>query len=154
MDTSNKHKPKILVIDDDYTATELFRILLEPANYTVLTANSGEQGLELIQQSAPDLVILDLLMPGMDGWQTCTEIRKFSHIPIIIISVITASDVIAKALNLGADEYLPKPVSPNMLIASINNLLRRANSEKLTRSKSALGELTNTSNHIPLNHLV
>jgi len=143
MNTSTKssRKFKILIIDDDSSTTELFQILLAPMDYDVLTANSGEKGLELTRHASPDLIILDLLMPRMDGWQVCSEIRKFSEIPIIIISVIASSEVITKVLNLGADEYIPKPVSPNMLTAHINNLLRRANAEKITRS-----QLTNNHN--------
>lgn len=141
MIASNNHKKaKILIIDDDPSATELFRILLAPTGYNVLTTNSGEKGIELSRHFAPDLIILDLLMPRLDGWQVCSEIRQFSKVPIIIISVIDSSEVITKALNLGADEYLPKPVSPNMLTASINNLLRRAYSEKIMRSKRNLSD--------------
>ncbi|MBS1249141.1 MAG: Alkaline phosphatase synthesis transcriptional regulatory protein PhoP [Chloroflexi bacterium] len=110
--------PKILVIDDDPSAIELFQILLAMTDYDVLTASSGKEGIELARRLKPDLIILDLLMPRMDGLQVCSEIREFSKIPIIIISVIASSEVITKALNLGADEYLTKPVSPNMLTAT------------------------------------
>ena len=130
-------KPQILVIDDDPSATELFQIFLSPREFTVLTANSGDRGIEIMQEDSPDLVLLDLLMPGIDGWQVCSKIRQFSKVPIIIISVIPSSNAITKALNLGADDYLPKPVSPTMLKASIKNLLRRARSEKDTRLQLA-----------------
>ncbi|RLD05304.1 MAG: hypothetical protein DRI56_09920 [Chloroflexota bacterium] len=128
-------KSKILIIDDDPTATELLEVLLASSDYHVITTYSGEKGLEIIHQNPPDLIILDLLMPGMDGWQTCLEIRKFSNIPIIIISVITSPEIIAKTLNLGADEYLTKPVSVSMLTACVENLIRRANTEKIMRTK-------------------
>ena len=129
-------KPRILIIDDDPAATELFKILLASADYDVTTTYSGEKGIELIHQNPPDLIILDLLMPDMDGWQVCSGIRKFSNVPIIIISVITSPKVIAKVLNLGADEYLTKPVSVNILIACVENLIRRANTEKIMRPKA------------------
>ena len=128
-------KPRILVIDDDVYTTELFQILLAPTDYELLTTNSGKEGIELAQNASPDLIFLDLLMPNMDGWQVCSEIRKFSKIPIIIISVIASSEIITDILNLGADDYLSKPFSPKILYAHINNLLRRANTEKLFRSQ-------------------
>jgi DNA-binding response OmpR family regulator len=130
-------KPKILIIDDDPSALELFQILLTP-NYYVLTASSGQEGLRLIKQSSPDLILLDLLMPGMDGWQVCGEIRKFSEIPIIIISVIDSSEVISNILNLGADVFMNKPVSSSRLIAHINTLIRRASTEKLAQTHKSL----------------
>jgi len=131
----NSIKPKILVIDDDLSTTELFQILLAPTDYEVLTTNSGKEGIELAQHTSPDLIFLDLLMPNMDGWQVCSEIRKFSKTPIIIISVIASSEIITDILNLGADDYLTKPFSPKILYAHINNLLRRANAEKEIRSQ-------------------
>jgi DNA-binding response OmpR family regulator len=128
--TDQQPQPTILVIDDDPSALELIKVLLTPLNYRVVLANSGHEGMQLIKQISPDLILLDLLMPGMDGWQVCSEIRKFSLVPIIIISVIDSSEVITNTLNNGADGYLTKPVSTNGLTALIDNLLRRAETEK------------------------
>lgn len=116
---------KILVIDDDPAITELLKILLVPATSDVLTANSGEEGVELVKNESPEVVILDLMMPGMDGWQVCKHIREFSDVPIIILSALDNSGMVARTLDSGADDYLIKPVPSGTLIAHINNLVRR-----------------------------
>ena len=116
---------KILVIDDDPAITELLKILLVPATSDVLTANSGEEGVELVKNELPEVVILDLMMPGMDGWQVCKHIREFSDVPIIILSALDNPGMVARTLDSGADDYLIKPVPSGTLIAHINNLVRR-----------------------------
>ena len=116
---------KILVIDDDPAITELLKILLVPATSDVLTANSGEEGVELVKNESPEVVILDLMMPGMDGWQVCKHIREFSDVPIIILSALDNPGMVARTLDSGADDYLIKPVPSGTLIAHINNLVRR-----------------------------
>jgi DNA-binding response OmpR family regulator len=116
---------KILVIDDDPAITELLKILLVPATSDVLTANSGEEGVELVKNESPEVVILDLMMPGMDGWQVCKHIREFSDVPIIILSALDNPGMVARTLDSGADDYLIKPVPSVTLIAHINNLVRR-----------------------------
>ena len=116
---------KILVIDDDPAITELLKILLVPATSDVLTSNSGEEGVELVKNESPEVVILDLMMPGMDGWQVCKHIREFSDVPIIILSALDNPGMVARTLDSGADDYLIKPVPSGTLIAHINNLVRR-----------------------------
>lgn len=116
---------KILVIDDDPAMTDLLKLILVTSDAEVTTANSGNEGLEKIKQSNPDIVILDMMMPDMDGWFITTEIRKFSKVPILILSVIDNPGLVARALDAGADDYLIKPAARNMLIAHINNLTRR-----------------------------
>lgn len=116
----------ILVIDDDPAMTELLKILLQSLCAKVHTAFNGQQGIELYEKVKPDVVILDLMMPEPDGWQVCTNIRRFSHVPILILSALDNPALIAKALDAGADDYLIKPVSSSMLIAHIQNLLRRS----------------------------
>ncbi len=115
----------ILTIDDDAAITELLSMLLQTHGYEVLTANSGESGVGLIEEKKPDVVILDLMMPGMDGWQVCKETRKFSNVPILVLSALDDPSMIASALDAGADDYLVKPVSSNILVAHINKLIRR-----------------------------
>lgn len=117
---------KILVIDDDLAMTELLKLVLLPTHSTVITANSGAEGLELAKEECPDLFILDLMMPEMDGWQVCEAIRKFSIAPILVLSALDNPGMVAKALDAGADDYLIKPVPSGVLIAHINNLVRRA----------------------------
>jgi two-component system KDP operon response regulator KdpE len=117
---------KILVIDDDIGMTELLTLLLAPASPDILTANSGAVGLELVHKHSPDIIILDLMMPEMNGWALCKHIRDFTDTPILILTAMDSPGVIAQALDSGADDYLIKPVSTGTLIAHINKLLRRS----------------------------
>jgi DNA-binding response OmpR family regulator len=116
---------KILVIDDDIAMTELIEIMLAPTEATVFTAHSGALGIEKFKECDPDIVILDLVMSGVDGWQVCKEIRDISRVPIMILSVLDNPGLVARALDMGADDYLVKPVKSATLIAHINNLTRR-----------------------------
>jgi len=116
---------KILVIDDDPAMTDLLKIILLSTDAEVITANSGREGLQLLQEFQPSIVIHDLMMPDMDGWQITTQIRTFSSVPILILSVIDNPGLVARALDAGADDYLIKPVARDILIAHINNLTRR-----------------------------
>jgi two-component system KDP operon response regulator KdpE len=116
---------KILVIDDDPAMTDLLKLILVSTSAEVITANSGVEGLKKVRDFTPSVVILDLMMPDMDGWQITTEIRTFSSVPIMILSVIDNPGLVARALDAGADDYLIKPAPRNILIAHINNLTRR-----------------------------
>jgi len=120
---------KILVIDDDPAMTELLALILAPIQATILTANAGAIGLALAQEHTPDIVLLDLMMPEMDGWEVCKAIREFSNMPILILSALDNPGMVAAALDAGADDYLIKPVPSGVLIAHINNLLRRSRLE-------------------------
>lgn len=115
----------ILTIDDDSAITELLAILLRTHGYEVITANNGDEGIKAIQEKNPHIVILDLMMPDVDGWQVCKNVRKFSNVPIVILSAIDDPSMIASALDAGADDYLVKPVSSSILIAHLNRLIRR-----------------------------
>lgn len=117
---------KILAIDDDTAMTELLVLLLKSNHCTITTANSGEEGIELLKKTNPDIILLDLMMPEMDGWETCEKIRAFSNTPIIVLSALNSPGMIAKALDTGADDYLTKPVPRNILIAHINKQVRRS----------------------------
>jgi two-component system, OmpR family, response regulator MprA len=117
---------KVLVIDDDPAMTELLKLLLRSTTSEVLTANSGPEGLELAKQNSPDVIVLDLMMPDMDGWEVCERMRKFSDVPILILSALDNPGVVARALDAGADDYLIKPVPSGVLIAHMKNLIRRA----------------------------
>jgi len=116
---------KVLVIDDDLGMTDLLTILLTPASSDVLAANSSAEGIEMTRQHNPDVVILDLMLPGMDGWSVCKLIREFSDVPILILSAIDSPGMIAEALDNGADDFLTKPISSGTLIAHLNKLVRR-----------------------------
>ena len=116
---------KILVIDDDPAMTELLSLVLAPTNAQIFTSNSGEEGLKLVKEQNPDIVLLDLMMPKMDGWQVTENIRAISSVPILILSVMDNPGLVARAFDKGADDYLVKPVPTGILIAHINNLTRR-----------------------------
>lgn len=117
---------KILVIDDDEGMTELLSLLLAPASSEIIIANTGPEGIELVKKHSPDIVILDLMMPEMNGWIVCKQIRDFSDVPILVLSAMDAPGMVAHALDVGADDYLVKPVSSGTLIARLNKLARRA----------------------------
>lgn len=121
---------RILIIDDDPGMTSLVHHLLSAEGYEVLTAMTGEDGLQKIREHNPDLVILDLMLPVQDGWDVCKTIRTFSDVPILILSALNGALYIASALDAGADDYLVKPVPNNMLLARVNRLLRRTNGNK------------------------
>ena len=120
---------KILTIDDDVAMTNLIALLLRSYNLDVIIANDGERGLALARSENPDLIMLDLTMPGMDGWEVCKTIRAESKVPIIILSALDDPSVVSSALDAGADDYMVKPVPSGVLIAHINNLTRRAHVE-------------------------
>jgi len=117
--------PKVLAIDDDSAMTELLTLLLNTHGFKVLTANTGEDGVATTRMESPDVIILDLMMPGMDGWQVCSQIRTFSSVPILVFSALDSPGMVASALDAGADDYLVKPVPSGVLIAHLNRLTRR-----------------------------
>jgi DNA-binding response OmpR family regulator len=121
----------VLVIDRDVTLTELLKATLEPKAFEVHTAHEVGDVNEAIHRLEPDVIVLDLYQPQNDGWRVCQDIRKFSKIPILILSVLKDPDAIAKALDEGADDYLIKPVPSGVLIAHLNNLIRRSRAEQV-----------------------
>ena len=117
---------KVLIIDDEPTTTDVLQEMLVGTQFEVVTANTGERGVQITQQQKPDIVVLDLVMPGMNGWEVCRAIRAFSQVPILILSAVTTSDGVLRILNEGADDYLVKPVPRNVLISHIRMLTRQA----------------------------
>jgi len=117
---------KILVIDDDIAITELMSMLLKTHGFDVITSNISAEGVEMAQKNAPNVILLDLMMPDMDGWQVCSAIRSFSNIPILILSAINDPGVVASVLDAGADDFLVKPVPSGVLVAHIRKMVRRA----------------------------
>jgi DNA-binding response OmpR family regulator len=122
---------RVLVLDNDIIITELLKATLEPKAFEVHTIHEGEEEIEAVRRLDPDVIVLDLYLPEKDGWRVCREIRKFSKIPILILSVLNNPDAIAQALDEGADDYLIKPVPSGVLIAHLNNLIRRARAEQV-----------------------
>jgi DNA-binding response OmpR family regulator len=129
MDIPSLTSTKVLIVDDDSDTTDLLKIILEPNDYKVIVANTGKLGVELARNLAPDLMVVDLLMPDMDGLNVCREVRQFSSMPILILSAVSRPNVTEEVLNSGADDFLVKPMSSGVLIASLNRLARRARAE-------------------------
>lgn len=117
---------RILVIDDDYLVLRLIQHSMEKLGYEVTSAQDGVTGLQKLHEVSPHLVILDLMMPHMDGWETCRSIRAVSKVPIIILSARGSQQDILKGLKMGTDDYLVKPFYPEELQARIEAVLRRA----------------------------
>ena len=116
---------KILVIDDDVAITELMNMLLKTHGFEVFTTNSGMEGVKLVEEQRPNVVLLDLMMPDMDGWQVCKAIRSFNNVPILILSAINDPSMVASVLDAGADDFLVKPVPSSVLVAHIRKMVRR-----------------------------
>lgn len=123
----------ILIIDDEPGLVKLLRLGLEKEGYSVISASSGEEGLRQAYQSRPNLIILDIMMPGMDGWLTCRRLRYMCDIPIIMLTAKTGESDLLKGLSIGADDYLKKPCSLEELKARIQAVLRRTESSDVWR---------------------
>src|SRR5512137_126014 len=115
----------ILVIDDDPAQVKMIEMTLTEANYRPVTATNGEEGIKAFRQHQPDLVVLDVMMPGMDGWETCYRIRQLSTVPIIFLTGRQTIDDKVSGFKLGADDYLVKPFLPDELLARVESVLRR-----------------------------
>ncbi len=124
---------KILVIDDEETVVELLRLLLEHKGYEVIKAYRAEDGLRKAYRTHPDLILLDIMMPDMDGWEVCRRLRELSDVPIVFLTARTDVKEIVKGLELGADDYILKPYDNDELVARIRAHLRRV-------PKSAMSE--------------
>ena len=116
---------KIMVVDDDQNICELLRLYLEKDGYTVVIANDGEEALAKFPAENPDLMLLDIMMPKLDGWQVCREIRKKSNVPIIMITAKGETFDKVLGLELGADDYVVKPFDPKEIVARIKAIMRR-----------------------------
>jgi two-component system alkaline phosphatase synthesis response regulator PhoP len=115
----------ILVVDDAPNIVELLRLYLEGAGFTTLVANDGPTALELHRVHRPDLVILDLMLPGMDGFEVCRAIRRESDTPVLMLTARTDDVDAIVGLELGADDYVTKPFNPRALVARVKAILRR-----------------------------
>jgi len=117
---------KILVIDDEEMTVQLITILLERRGYEVVKAYRAEDGLRKAYRTHPDLILLDIMMPDMDGWEVCRRLRELSDVPIIFLTARVDDIDKITGLEIGADEYITKPFSPRVLVAHVRAVLRRA----------------------------
>lgn len=129
-------KSRVLFIDDDLDLCELIALMLSQLNFEVETANTGIEGLKKAYSFKPDVVVLDVMMPDMDGWQTCQRFREMTDVPIIMLTALGSQDEVIKGLNLGADDYLVKPITADELGARIKAVLRRVSRSESNGKKS------------------
>ncbi len=137
---------KILVIEDDLALSDVISFTLRRAGLAVLTAYDGAVGLATWQAEQPDLIVLDLNLPKLDGLEVCRRIRAVDNTPIIMLSVRSGDEIIVKGLELGADDYIVKPFSPSQLVARVRAVLRR-NRPVVGNSPLTVGELTLDPDH-------
>jgi len=133
---------KILVIDDDTAVTDLLSVLLRSQGFDVIATNSSSDGLGYVREAEPDMIVLDLMMPEMDGWEVCRSVRTFSQVPIIVLSALNDPSMVASVLDAGADDYLTKPTPSRVLVAHINRLIRRNEASKPDTKSAADNMLT------------
>ena len=117
---------KILIIEDEANIAQLIKLYLEQANYTVITASDGVAGLEMHAREQPDLVILDLMLPALDGMEVCRRIRAWANTPILMLTARQGEEDRIMGLEIGADDYLVKPFSPREVVSRVKAILRRS----------------------------
>ncbi len=132
---------RVLVIDDEEQIRRALRSVLQARRYEPVLASSGEEGLELAADWPPDVVILDLMLPGIDGQEVCRRLREWYGGPILVLSVVDDDGAKIRALDLGADDYLTKPFSTGELLARMRALLRRASGTDLAPTRITHGDL-------------
>jgi two-component system KDP operon response regulator KdpE len=125
---------KLLLIDDDVSLCEAVRFMLTKKGFEVEVAHSAISGLQKAYALKPDIVILDIMLPDMDGWQTCRRFREMSDVPIIMLTALGSEENVVEGLNLGADDYIVKPVTADELAARIRALLRRVSRSHISGS--------------------
>ena len=119
-------KTKLLIIEDDADLVKALELYFSRAGYEVVTAANGLEGLQVLYKERPDIVILDIAMPKLDGWEVCRRIRELSQVPVVILTARVQEDERVKGLKLGADDYVVKPFSLKELDARLEAVLRRA----------------------------
>lgn len=123
-------KPLILVVDDDIRMLRMMKRMLELESFQTITANNGEAALRVFEKENPDLVLLDIMMPDMNGYTVCQHIREFSEVPIIMVTAMGDDKQKVEGLDTGADDYVTKPFSASELAARVRAILRRTGSQE------------------------
>ena len=139
---------KVLIVDDDTNICELLRPYLEKEGYSTVIANDGEEAVEAFKNNSPDIILLDVMLPKLDGWQVCREIRKTSQVPIIMLTAKGETFDKVFGLELGADDYVTKPFESKEVVARIKAVMRRGvktpeNTDKVVKYDKLVINLTN-----------
>ena len=129
---------KILIVDDDINICELLRLYLEKEGYETKSVNDGVSAVKTAEEFKPTLILLDIMLPGIDGWQVCRDVRKFSEVPIIMLSAKGETFDKVLGLELGADDYIVKPFDTKEVIARIKSVLRRSAGTKLKKDEKII----------------
>lgn len=147
-------RKKILIVDDDENIAELISLYLNKECYETQIALEGESALQIFAEFSPDLILLDVMLPGMDGYQICTEIRKSSNVPIIMLSA--KGEVFDKVLGLkiGADDYIVKPFDSNELVARVGALFRRCSVKEEQQTKHNISSADHIGTFVEYDNLV
>lgn len=117
---------KALLVDDDPLLIQMYETALKLDGFEVFVAHTGTEGIEIAKSANPDVIVLDLMMPEMNGWDACREIRRFYTGPILMVSAVVDSTGVMRALESGADDYLVKPIPHNVLASRLKRLVRQA----------------------------
>lgn len=118
--------PKIMIVDDDETMNELIRVNLQPRGYDMVSATNGRRAIELAREIKPDLIVLDIMMPEMDGYEVCKQLREFTDVPVLFLTAKGREQDLVRGFEVGGDDYVRKPFSLRELEARIQALLKRA----------------------------
>ncbi len=129
MEEKSKSNPKILVVDDEERDLRLVEAMLAPEGYEIVLAHSGQEGLEKARESSPDVILLDVMMPGLNGFEVLRILRQQSNIPVIMLTAKKEVTSAIDSFHLGADDYVRKPFMKGELLARIRAKLRRAGTE-------------------------
>lgn len=139
---------KVLIVDDDKNICELLRLYLEKDGYATVIANNGDEAVKAFNAQEPDIILLDVMLPKLDGWQVCREIRKTSQVPIIMLTAKGETFDKVFGLELGADDYITKPFDSKEVVARIKAVMRRGvkaaeNADKVVKYDKLVINLTN-----------
>lgn len=126
---------KVLIVDDDTNICELLRLYLEKDGFETIVANDGDTAIKYVSEKSPDILLLDIMLPKMDGWQVCREIRKFSAVPIIMLTAKSETFDKVLGLELGADDYVAKPFDTKEVVARVKAVLRRTSPDNENKVK-------------------
>jgi DNA-binding response OmpR family regulator len=132
---------QLLLVEDDEHIRASLRLVFEDEGHTVVEAESGEEALEALDRRTPDLVIIDVMLPGIDGFELCRQIRRSSNLPVLMLTALADSHDVVAGLEAGADDYVTKPAVPKELSARVRALLRRARSDDGGPESLSFGDL-------------